>query len=424
MDLKRVLFVCHGNINRSPAAELLWKDKVHGNVKSCGLSKKYNLSISKNMRTVLAELGIDTDLINMHRSYSVSIKLLLWSTSVFCMSEKHRDTLIDRYPMVSKKVYVLPHQLSCKTIHDPAFGTINMHRAVCQDIIKCIDKLLGFKVSFPIVVTSKKRASYAPFIKILERLKIGYILTLEKEDISGYEKAYEYIDDIISLKESNRGLGYSRYHTLKYMSKEYGGWFWLLDDDFTGFSKYSVLVKKFTTISFEEFISKGEAVINHYKYIKDLAMVGYRQTSFGMSKKPLVFNTRVIQFVAINTNALGGLSYNFDFVAMSDEVFLMDLFIEGLYTLKINHYMYKCPYSGELGQVGGHNYKKTPKIDYVRMLRDRHRKLVSIDSENKGLNMNPKYSIKWGKIKPAVPDVDIVDPDPIYGDRQGINKWL
>jgi len=422
----KVLFVCLGNINRSPAGKLLWKTIVGTEAKSVGFINP-GKPLSKKMRELLVSEGISEKQVNKHRSKVISKKHVNWADTIFCMSEKHRERLINMFPDCGDKISILSSFIDKKSIKDPGFSAgTKVYRETFEDIKNSIIevKTQNFKFvnKFPFVILTKGRAGIAPFIKLLEKLELEFILTLEKNDVKHYTKCYNNIKEIIQLKHSNRGMGYSRYHTLLYMKKKYNSWYWSFDDDFTKFQRYNPPSKKFKEVSFPHFISKGEEVIKYYSNLMRLALVGYRQTPFGLTKDPIVINSRVIQLVAINAGILTGKEYDRKFISMNDEDFLIGLFKKGHNSLKINHFMYNCPYSAPDSQVGGHDYKKNPKIIMVRRLEKKYPGILKVLSDGGAMNNNPRYSIAWGKVKPKIPIKKIVDVEALHNDDINSDK--
>jgi protein-tyrosine phosphatase len=77
---KKILVVCSGNINRSPAAEYLFKKYGYSNTDSCGLGKTSlkRLPMTKRMRTVIGEEI-------QHTSKQITQELVEWSDIIYCM---------------------------------------------------------------------------------------------------------------------------------------------------------------------------------------------------------------------------------------------------------------------------------------------------------------------------------------------------
>ena len=79
--VERVLFVCSGNIHRSPTAANMFKDRKGFKVKSAGTS-----------------VGIRN---------SVSAELVGWADTIFVMEEEHRERIVQQFPEAASKISVL-----------------------------------------------------------------------------------------------------------------------------------------------------------------------------------------------------------------------------------------------------------------------------------------------------------------------------
>ena len=82
MAKTRLLFVCTGNTDRSPTAEILFDQHEHYTARSCGIAPLAHIPVSD--------------------------ELLEWADYVICMEEPHRFVLLNRYPAAQDKpFYVL-----------------------------------------------------------------------------------------------------------------------------------------------------------------------------------------------------------------------------------------------------------------------------------------------------------------------------
>ena len=79
--VERVLFVCSGNIHRSPTAANMFKDRKGFEVKSAGTS-----------------FGV----LN-----SVNVELIQWADKIFVMEEEHREIIVRQHPEAASKITVL-----------------------------------------------------------------------------------------------------------------------------------------------------------------------------------------------------------------------------------------------------------------------------------------------------------------------------
>lgn len=195
MDLKKVLFICHGNINRSPAAELVWKKLgISNNVKSAGFSDSTNKSISKKMRSVLNKEGFKKELINKHKSQTINQELMDWATTVFCMTPGHVKKLVQIFPKCRDKIHLLPKSINKERISDPGFSSnIADFEKAFQDIQKSISKIRkGLKViaiggepatgktALVSKIISEHKFKKCKYKKILNYLKSNNIIILGK----------------------------------------------------------------------------------------------------------------------------------------------------------------------------------------------------------------------------------------------------
>ncbi|MBE2205366.1 MAG: serine hydroxymethyltransferase [Chthoniobacterales bacterium] len=105
---RHVLFVCTGNICRSPMAEGLFRNLITGlggiTTESAGLSAASGQPPSTEAVRVLANLGVD---ISKIRSQPVTEKLLQRATHIFVMTEDHRRLLELFYPEALPRVSLL-----------------------------------------------------------------------------------------------------------------------------------------------------------------------------------------------------------------------------------------------------------------------------------------------------------------------------
>ena len=125
----KVLFLCHGNVNRSAAAEIILKqDYPNIEVKSAGLKTTDGRITAKKMRDVLNDVGYKTEGI---RSTAVTQELVDWADEIFYMDDANKKRFVDKFgdlPKAQKLSNLIP---GVKKIPDPAFadGT-DMHHEV------------------------------------------------------------------------------------------------------------------------------------------------------------------------------------------------------------------------------------------------------------------------------------------------------
>ena len=125
----KVLFLCHGNVNRSAAAEIILRHYYpHIEVKSAGIKTTDGRITAKKMRDVLNDVGYKTEGI---RSTAVTQELVDWADEIFYMDDANKKRFVDKFgdlPKAQKLSNLIP---GVKKIPDPAFadGT-DMHHEV------------------------------------------------------------------------------------------------------------------------------------------------------------------------------------------------------------------------------------------------------------------------------------------------------
>lgn len=125
----KVLFLCHGNVNRSPAGEIILKKiKPEWEVKSAALKICNGGQITaKNMRDALNYSGYPTEGI---RSSAASQELIDWADVIFYMDTPNEQKLKARFGEVPKAIRI-SNLINIPKIPDPAFAKGNeLHKKV------------------------------------------------------------------------------------------------------------------------------------------------------------------------------------------------------------------------------------------------------------------------------------------------------
>jgi len=103
--MKTILFICTGNICRSPMAEGLFRHAVAGDyrVLSAGLGALDGQPPSTHSVTAMRELGID---ISQQRSRMLTAELVQQADYIFGMTHSHVDTVQLLYPQAAEKTFL------------------------------------------------------------------------------------------------------------------------------------------------------------------------------------------------------------------------------------------------------------------------------------------------------------------------------
>src|SRR5215211_2787995 len=139
--MKTVLFVCTGNVCRSPMAEGIFKHAVRGRgsyrVLSAGVGAVDGQPASEYAVRALSQLGID---IGNHRSRHLTAELVSQADYIFGMTHSHVDTVMLLYPQAAEKTFLLrefDETLDAfeKDISDPIGGSYEVYLN-CRDQIE------------------------------------------------------------------------------------------------------------------------------------------------------------------------------------------------------------------------------------------------------------------------------------------------
>jgi protein-tyrosine-phosphatase/predicted ATP-grasp superfamily ATP-dependent carboligase len=148
-DARSVLFICHGNILRSPMAAALLKQALGAcgrtmEVHSAGLHANPFYRADPRGVTVAANFGIA---LSSHRAEPLTREMVHRADMVFVMDRFNEAELLARYPHVRRKVVCLSlcdaAMPSCLDIHDPYRGTIEDVRLCYEKIHCCIMGLVA-----------------------------------------------------------------------------------------------------------------------------------------------------------------------------------------------------------------------------------------------------------------------------------------
>jgi protein-tyrosine phosphatase len=115
----KVLFVCHGNINRSPSAEIVARQKFpEWQIKSCGLKTWAGRITSKKMRETLNRRGYPTQGI---RSTEITPELVAWADRIFYMDGGNERRFLEQFGAMPKAQRLSDYTASVNSIPDPTW---------------------------------------------------------------------------------------------------------------------------------------------------------------------------------------------------------------------------------------------------------------------------------------------------------------
>jgi glycine hydroxymethyltransferase len=148
--MKTILFICTGNVCRSPMAEALFRHALRGrgefSVFSAGLGAVDGQPPTPHSVTAMKEIGID---ISNQRSRALTADLVRQADYIFGMTHGHVDTIALLYPSAAEKTFLLrefdetlePFE---KDIADPIGSSYEIYAHCREQIEQGITSLLKF----------------------------------------------------------------------------------------------------------------------------------------------------------------------------------------------------------------------------------------------------------------------------------------
>lgn len=109
--LKTILFVCIGNICRSPMAEILFqeeaKNKDHSiHVSSAGLNAMQDKPAHPVAQSLMTKKGLD---LSSHQGRQITKQIVNESDLILVMTRNQKNELESKFPQAKGKVYRLGH---------------------------------------------------------------------------------------------------------------------------------------------------------------------------------------------------------------------------------------------------------------------------------------------------------------------------
>ena len=168
--MKTILFICTGNVCRSPMAEALFRRATDGRgefrVLSAGLGAVDGQPPTPHSVAAMRELGVD---ISAQRSRALTMELVRQADYIFGMTHAHVDTIALLYPLAAEKTCLLREfdnsaEAFEKDIADPIGSPYEIYVHCRDEIAQGIASLVKFMEQHDILpVSGAKTASTVNF---------------------------------------------------------------------------------------------------------------------------------------------------------------------------------------------------------------------------------------------------------------------
>ena len=147
---EHILFVCTGNVCRSPMAEYILRHRLGGKpgvtIESAGVMAPQSMPASAGAADVLEEWKID---ISQHRSRMLTRELVGAATLILVMTEQHLKDVLSAFPSAKGRVFLLKSfgtSRQGEDIADPIGLPVNVYRQVRDEIDSSISDLILYMI--------------------------------------------------------------------------------------------------------------------------------------------------------------------------------------------------------------------------------------------------------------------------------------
>jgi hypothetical protein len=190
---------------------------------------------------------------------------------------------------------------------------------------------------WPIFVPSKGRVGVGRLLPLLafERLKVTVVV--EPQERGAYAASYPF-HQLLVLPKNDQGLPYARQFLLDHARRKKLGWYWMLDDDVTGF--YETAQGKTQRVLASTALSGAQALRQQRDRQVSLE---YQQFAW-RAVQPAVRNGYCDVVVAIDPS----LAIDFDpaNVLKVDRDYTMQVIAAGMDTLRVTRFSFSAPKNG------------------------------------------------------------------------------
>ena len=142
---KKLLFVCSGNICRSPMAEGMARtfgeqSGIAVDVQSAGTLGIEDHPAHERIVQACAKVGVD---VYGHRSQGITDELVEWADMVLVMELAHAEFIREHHPHIGEKMFMLGNFGGLHEIDDPIGGWWFAYGRSREEVERCVRGLLS-----------------------------------------------------------------------------------------------------------------------------------------------------------------------------------------------------------------------------------------------------------------------------------------
>jgi len=146
MPNRLILFVCTGNVCRSPMAEYMLRRALGPEspweTASAGTAAVHGMPASRGAALVMAEIGLD---LGAHRSRPVEAAMVDEAAMAVVMTTVHRQHMEIMFPAAAQKIFLLASfRPGGGDIEDPLGFDLDVYRRIRDEMAAAMPELAAF----------------------------------------------------------------------------------------------------------------------------------------------------------------------------------------------------------------------------------------------------------------------------------------
>ena len=197
---------------------------------------------------------------------------------------------------------------------------------------------------FPVYILSKDRVQNKT-AELMKNCGVPHKLFVEPQEVDAYSEQHG-AENIVNIKQNDRGLVYVRNFILDYATERGDDWFWMLDDDIGSFfSREGTRTKKCDA---DEALLGAQYILGPGKdaHVGQLALE-YQQFAWS-AKKDYRTNSYADCVVALNTKKLkrSRIRYDEDLQLKVDRDLTIQIIVSGLDVVRVTRFLFSTPKNG------------------------------------------------------------------------------
>ena len=257
-------------------------------------------------------------------------------------------------------------------------------------------------MTYPFYIPSIYRPNSEFLIKIRD-FQLKYYIIIASHQYDSYNKNFPK-ENLVILPDNIIKISEIRQYIVELGINNNESRIWMSDDDLSKFfikeekedKDVKTEGKKLDELDFKTFIERSEDIIKKISILDtSIIQFGFKYSTFAIPKNKISINTNIGMIQLLDVSRIKEkVSYDYNFPALEDTDFTIQLFNNGFNNCCLNHFIITAPKSGGKSKKnkGGLEieYQNGAKQKGILAFQNKYPKLIKITDLEKG-----KYKILW-----------------------------